>query len=162
MKTLAWAGGFLCSLYAYQILMHLFNMDGTAGLADISGKEITKVHVESGRVGSDIITHVSAREGMYHFAMIIMLLNICWSGYAKQKLIAMGIYLTYQLSKLVLKFAVPWDGQTPTDTFDFGMPIQAIRHIVFNPCFILGCGAYLDDDIWEFFGNEPVDYGKQD
>jgi hypothetical protein len=160
MKTLAWAGAFICSIYASQIFMHLFNMDGTGGLGDISGKEITREHVESGRVGKDIIVHVSAREGMYHLASVLMMLNICWSGYAKQKLVALGVYTTYILAKFSLKFIVPWNGEAPTDAFEMGMPVRMALSVVFHPIFILACGAYLDDDIYEFFGGEAPNEKK--
>jgi hypothetical protein len=162
MKTLAWAGGFVCSLYVGQIVMHLLNMDGTAGLADISGKEITKEHVESGRVGADIIYHVSAREGMMHFTILMLLLNISWSGYAKQKVIALGIYLAFYGSKVLLKFLVPWNGESPTDVFDFGMPLNAFHQMMLHPVFLILIGAYLDDDIYEFFGGEPEKEEKTD
>jgi hypothetical protein len=162
MKTLAWAGCFVCSLYVGQIFVHLFNMDGTAGLGDISGKEITKEHVESGRVGADIIYHVSAREGMFHFSILMMMLNICWSGYAKQKIIALGIYYAFVGSKIVLKFLVPWNGEAPKDIMDYGMPIQAVKTLMFHPLSILTFGAYLDDDIYEFFGGEPAKEEKAD
>merc|ERR1719409_2195446 len=152
MKTLAWAGCFIISLYVAQIFMHLFNMDGTAGLGDLSGKEITKEHVESGRVGSDIILHVSAREGMFHLTILMIMLNICWSGFAKQKLCAVAVYYAFIFGKLMLKFLVPWNGEHPTNMWDYGMPIQAVKSILLHPCVILGAGVYLDDDIWEYFG----------
>jgi hypothetical protein len=164
MKTLAWAGLFISSLYVSQIFMHLFNLDGTGGLGDISGKEITKEHVESGRVGADIIAHVSSREGVYHFAITIIVVNIMWSGYAPQKLFTMGIYFVYLLSKLAVKFYFPWNGVPPTDTFELGKPLANVKMICLHPMFILLFGAYFDDDIYEYFGGQPPakDEDKED
>merc|ERR1719379_153323 len=91
---------------------------------------------------------------MFHLSIIMMMLNIAWSGYPKQKLIAVAIYFTFLASKVLLKILVPWNGEHPTNLFDLGMPIQAAKAIVFHPVFIVSSGVYLDDDIWEYLGFE--------
>jgi hypothetical protein len=132
----------------HELCMHMFNLDGTAGLGDISGHEITKDAVESGVIGHKAIVHLCTRDGLTALTMCSMIMLTFCMGTSYQKFFSVAVMVIMEGCQVGLPYWLPWNGEKPAligDTNKFYLFLRVILH----PCTALIYAACYDDDILE-------------
>jgi hypothetical protein len=143
--------GLLCVVLLFsvghELCMHMFNLDGTAGLLDISGGEITKDMVETGVIGHKAIVHLCARDGLTALAMCAMMILTFSMGTSYQKFYSFIFFLVMEGCQVGLPFWLPWNGEKPPY---FGeSKVFLFLKVCVHPCTALFVAVFYDDDILE-------------
>jgi hypothetical protein len=144
----------------HEIIMHMFNVDGTAGLLDISKGEITKEMVQSGVIGHKAIVHLCARDGVSALAMCAMIMCTMTMGTSYQKFWSVCLLVIMEGCHVGLPFWVPWNGEKPPYFGD--SKIMTLIKMAVHPCTILIVAACYDDDILEQGPDYPKEESEKD
>jgi hypothetical protein len=151
---LGFAGILLLWTSGHEIIMHAFNVDGTAGLYDISKGEITKDMVDSGVIGHKAIVHLCTRDGLSALMFCTMIMITMAMGTSYQKFYTLAMLVIMEGCQVGLPFWVPLNGEKPP-YFGDNKFITLIR-VLLHPCTALIVAACYDDDILE----QGPDYEK--
>jgi hypothetical protein len=131
----------------HELTMHMFNLDGTAGLGDISGKEITRDMAETGVIGHRAIVHLCARDGLTALTMCALMLLTFSMGTSYQKFYSFLFFFIMEACQVGLPFWLPWNGEKPPYFGD--SKLMLFIKILLHPCTALFVAVFYDDDILE-------------